>query len=82
MNTRNLVPDTKLHMDAAALTSSAVNSVSKKAHLLSDFNDDKHIVTVGNNCDVNTVSFEEQHNKYLEKNQTINIETRHGIIGE
>ncbi|XP_046801574.1 probable serine/threonine-protein kinase DDB_G0282963 isoform X1 [Lucilia cuprina] len=81
-NTRSLVSDTaKSHIDTSS-TSSAVNSVSKKSHLLSDIKDDKHIVTVGSNCDVDTTtsSYKEHHNKYLEKSHTINVETRHGII--
>lgn len=34
-------------------------------------------------CDlVETSSFKEHHSKYLDKNHTINVESRHGIIGE
>ncbi|KAM7346935.1 X11Lbeta isoform 2-T9 [Cochliomyia hominivorax] len=95
-NTRSLVSDTtkSSHIDSSSTSTSAVNnSISKKSHLLTttDIKDDKHIVTVGGgsvaandgsiSCDiVETSSFKEHHSKYLEKNHTINVETRHGII--
>ncbi|TMW41867.1 hypothetical protein DOY81_013054, partial [Sarcophaga bullata] len=85
-NTRPLVSDTKTsHIDSSS-ASSVINSVSKKSHLLTTdvvSKDDKqqHIVAIGNNCDVDNVSsFKEHNSKYLDKNHTISVETRHGII--